>query len=373
MVQLRVGVLGPVTVWRDGAEVAAGQPRQLAVLGVLASRANRVVSRGELVDAVWGDNTPASAEGGVYTYVAGLRRVLEPDRAPRARSRVLVSAAGGYTLRISPGSLDASEFEECLTRARGLRTAGDAAGAARALDTALSLWRGQPFTGVPGPFAEAERRRLTELRTAAVEERANLMLAQGQPAAAIPELTALTAEHPLRERAHGLLMIALYQCGRQAEALGVFRDVRERLAEDLGIDPGIELTSIHQRLLAMDPALGGAVPAEPPSSRNAENTAARHARSRRRPPARGAAAGARGRPRGPARHDARRDARAVIRGGAGRGGTGRWPGRWRAVRTRGRAVRSGRRAVRARGSAEPRPGASRACRVRGAGTRAALA
>src|SRR5690348_623166 len=132
---LRVGVLGPVTVWRDGGEVAAGQPRQLAVLGVLASRANRVVSRGELVDAVWGENTPASAEGGVYTYVAGLRRVLEPDRAPRARSRVLVSSAGGYALRIGPGSLDASEFEEHLNRARGLRTAGDAAAAACALDT----------------------------------------------------------------------------------------------------------------------------------------------------------------------------------------------------------------------------------------------
>ena len=80
VVPLRVGVLGPVTVWRDGREQAAGQPRQLAVLGVLATRANRVVSRGELIDAVWGDQPPASAEGGIYTYVAGLRRVIEPDR-----------------------------------------------------------------------------------------------------------------------------------------------------------------------------------------------------------------------------------------------------------------------------------------------------
>ena len=299
MVPLRVGVLGPVTVWRDGGEVAAGQPRQLAVLGVLASRANRVVSRGELVDAVWGDNTPASAEGGVYTYVAGLRRVLEPDRAPRARSRVLVSSSGGYTLRIGPGALDASEFEECLSRARGLRAAGDAAGAAGALDAALSLWRGQPFTGVPGPFAESERRRLTELRTAAGEERANLMLARGQAAAAIPELTTLAAEHPLRERAHGLLMIALYQCGRQAEALGVFRDVRERLAEDLGIDPGVELTSIHQRLLAMDPALGGPVPAGRPADRHAARRPAATPPGRRdiTPPGRPRSRGPRANPR----------------------------------------------------------------------------
>jgi DNA-binding SARP family transcriptional activator len=125
---LRVGVLGPVTVWRDGREHAAGQPRQLAVLGVLASRANRVVSRGELIDAVWGDEPPASAEGGVYTYVAGLRRVLEPERprrdpdqARRAPSRTLISGGGGYLLRLAPGALDAEQFERCLTAARGLR------------------------------------------------------------------------------------------------------------------------------------------------------------------------------------------------------------------------------------------------------------
>ena len=108
-VTLRVGVLGPVTVWRDGHEVMAGQPRQLAVLGMLASRANRVVSRGELVDAVWGDHPPVSVDSGIYTYVAGLRRVLEPDRPARAPSRVLISSAGGYLLRIGRASLDRSE------------------------------------------------------------------------------------------------------------------------------------------------------------------------------------------------------------------------------------------------------------------------
>ena len=259
---LRVGVLGPVTVWRDGRESWRGQPRQLAVLGVLASRANRVVSRGELVDAVWGDQPPASAESGIYTYVAGLRRVLEPDRprrvpdrSRRAPGQVLVSSGGGYLLRLGPGGLDASQFEESLGKSRGLRASGDPDGAARAVDEALGLWRGQPFAGVPGPFAEAERLRLTELRTTAAEERADLMLAQGQPEAAVPELTTLVAEHPLRERARGLLMIALYRCGRQAEALRVFHDARERLAEDLGIDPGTELARIHQRVLAMDPAL----------------------------------------------------------------------------------------------------------------------
>jgi DNA-binding SARP family transcriptional activator/Tfp pilus assembly protein PilF len=257
VVPLRVGVLGPVTAWRDESEIDAGQPRQLAVLGMLATRANRVVSRGELVDAVWGEQPPATAEGGIYTYVAGLRRVLEPDRPRRAPARVIVSGGGGYMLRLDPGCLDSGRFEECLGQARGLRESGDPAAAERSVAEALALWRGLAFAGVPGPFAEAERRRLGELRTAAAEDRADLLLALGRAAEAVPDLTSLVAEHPLRERARGLLMIALYRCGRQAEALQVFHHARERLAEDLGIDPGSELTQIHRQLLAMDPALAG--------------------------------------------------------------------------------------------------------------------
>src|SRR3984957_5879541 len=264
VVPLRVGVLGPVTVWRDGREQAAGQPRQLAVLGVLATRANRVVSRGELIDAVWGDQPPARAGGGIYTYAAGLRRVIEPDRPRRdpdrsrhAPATTIVSGGGGYLLRLGAGGLDADHFGRCLTAARGLRADCDLDGALRAVDEALALWRGLPYAGVPGPFAEAEQRRLTELRTTAIEERAELLLARGQAAAAVPELTALTAEHPLREQATGLLMIALYRCGRQAEALRVFGQTRRHLADELGVDPGGELTRIHQQLLAMAPALDG--------------------------------------------------------------------------------------------------------------------
>ncbi len=252
---LRVGVLGPVMAWYGDQELPVGQPRQQAVLGILAMRANRVISRGELVDAVWGQDPPASAEGGIYTYVAGLRRVIEPNRSLRGPGRVLVSSGAGYVLHLVPGQPDAVAFEQDLGRARQLRKAGDAAGAVSALDSALSLWRGSAFAGVPGPFAETERVRLGELRSAAAEERADVLLALGRHEEVVPDLTAMVADHPLRERMRGLLMVALYRCGRQAEALRVFAEGRRVLAEELGIDPGGDLSRIHQQVLTSDPAL----------------------------------------------------------------------------------------------------------------------
>jgi DNA-binding SARP family transcriptional activator/tetratricopeptide (TPR) repeat protein len=224
-------------------------------------RANRVISRGELVDAVWGQDPPASAEGGIYTYVAGLRRVIEPNRSLRGPGRVLVSSGAGYVLHLVPGQPDAVAFEQGLGRARQLRKAGDAAGAVVALDSALSLWRGIAFAGVPGPFAETERVRLGELHSAAAEERADVLLSLGRHEEVVPDLTAMVADHPLRERMRGLLMIALYRCGRPAEALRVFAEGRRVLAEELGIDPGGDLSRIHQQVLTADPAL--AVPEGP--------------------------------------------------------------------------------------------------------------
>ena len=238
-----------------------GQPRQQAVLGILAMRANRVISRGELVDAVWGQDPPASAEGGIYTYVAGLRRVIEPNRSLRGPGRVLVSSGAGYVLHLVPGQPDAVAFEQDLGRARQLRKAGDLTGAVAALDSALSLWRGIAFAGVPGPFAETERVRLGELRSAAAEERADVLLSLGRHEEVVPDLTAMVADHPLRERMRGLLMIALYRGGRHAEALRVFAEGRRVLADELGIDPGSDLSRIRQQVLTADPAL--AVPDGP--------------------------------------------------------------------------------------------------------------
>ena len=232
-----------------------GQPRQQAVLGILAMRANRVISRGELVDAVWGQDPPASAEGGIYTYVAGLRRVIEPNRSLRGPGRVLVSSGAGYVLHLVPGQPDSVAFEQDLGRARQLRKTGDLAGAVVALNSALSLWRGIAFAGVPGPFAETERVRLGELRSAAAEERADVLLSLGRHEEVVPDLTAMVKDHPLRERMRGLLMIALYRSGRHAESLRVFAEGRRMLADELGIDPGIDLSRIHQQVLTMDPVL----------------------------------------------------------------------------------------------------------------------
>jgi DNA-binding SARP family transcriptional activator/tetratricopeptide (TPR) repeat protein len=254
-VVLRVGVLGPVAASYGDRELPVGQPRQQAVLGILAMRANRVISRGELVDAVWGHDPPASAEGGIYTYVAGLRRVIEPNRSLRGPGRVLVSSGAGYVLHLVPGQPDAVAFEQDVGRARQLRKAGDPAGAVTALDSALSLWRGIAFAGVPGPFAETERTRLGELRSTAAEERADVLLSLGRHEEVVPDLTAMVTENPLRERMRGLLMIALYRCGRHAEALRVYQDGRRVLAEELGIDPGSDLSRIHQQVLTMDPVL----------------------------------------------------------------------------------------------------------------------
>jgi DNA-binding SARP family transcriptional activator/tetratricopeptide (TPR) repeat protein len=255
-VVLHVGVLGPVIALDGAQQLPVGQPRQQAVLGILAMRANRVISRGELIDAVWGQDAPPSAEGGIYTYVAGLRRVFEPGRSARGGGRILVSTGAGYMLHLIPGQPDAVTFEAHLAKARHLRRTDDLPGAVDALDQALSMWRGvHAFAGVPGPFADTERTKLGELKSAANEDRADTLLALHRHEEVIADLTAMVADHPLRERMRGLLLIALYRSGRQAEALKVFAEGRRVLAEELGIDPGTELSRIHQQVLTSDPAL----------------------------------------------------------------------------------------------------------------------
>lgn len=236
------------------------------MFAVLAARTGRAVSQDELIDAVWGESVPATARSALYTYIARLRRALEPARPPRVPAGVLASAGSGYSLRLVPSLLDVEIFNQLLTRARSLRAAEDTTGAIAAFDTALQVHHGSPWAGIPGPFAAAERDRLGEQYVAAVEDRAEVMISAGQHASVIAELSRLLREHPYRERQAGILMLALYRTGRQAEALALYHETRRRLVADLGVEPGHELRKLHSWILDGSLAVGivtGPEPAEP--------------------------------------------------------------------------------------------------------------
>jgi DNA-binding SARP family transcriptional activator len=247
----RFQLLGPVRAWLgdkiDEREADLGSAHRRAVLAVLAMSAGHTVSRDELIDALWGDEPPSSASGSIYTYVSGLRQALEPGRAKRSGGTVLASVGSGYSLRVDRADVDVHRFTTLRAQAASAR---DPHAALRDLDTALGLWQGDAFTGILGPFAQAQRAKLAELRLAAVEHRAELLLDLGRPEDLVAELTALCGEHPLRERLRLLLMRALHGSGRTAEALDVFTDARTALVEASGIEPGPELRRLHQQLLS---------------------------------------------------------------------------------------------------------------------------
>lgn len=198
-----------------------------------------------LLEGVWGANPPRSAEQSIYTYIAGLRRALEPDRGRRDQSKVLSRVPGGYVLTLEHADVDSVLFAERLDQARQL--SGDAA--IDVLAKALSLWRGQALSGVPGPFASMERARLEELHLTAIELHADAKLQLNQQDDVIATLQGLTRQHPLRERLRERLMVALHQSGRQAEALEVFEEGRRILAEELGAFPGDGLQRCHALVL----------------------------------------------------------------------------------------------------------------------------
>ncbi|MGW8328548.1 BTAD domain-containing putative transcriptional regulator [Streptomyces sp. NPDC055897] len=250
---LRIQLLGPVRAWRNGVEVALGPPKQRAVLALLASRAGDVVGVENIAGALWGAAVPQTASNGVHTYVAGLRRALEPDRGRRAASAVLSSQSGGYCLRLDPADVDATRFVQHLGEARKSRGEAPAGATLRLYETALSLWQGEALHAVPGPFAVLERDRLRDLRLTAVEEWALDMLAVGRHAELVTELTRAVTEEPLREKLRWLLIVALYRGGRQAHALRVYEETRELLRRDLGIEPGADLRHLYQQILSGRP------------------------------------------------------------------------------------------------------------------------
>ncbi|MEU9867365.1 BTAD domain-containing putative transcriptional regulator [Actinomadura sp. NPDC048021] len=243
-VEVLFGVLGPVTAWDGhGDAIALKGPRHRAVLARLIVARGRVVPVSRIVDDLWVD-PPADAVGAVRTFVAALRRVLEPDRPPRTPPRLLVTEGPGYALRAGPEAVDAWRFERVVASDR------PPAELAVALDEALGWWRGPAYAEfAEEPWARAEHSRLAELRLRAVERKAEARLAQGLAAEAIPDLDAHVADHPWREDAWRLLALALYRTGRQGDALAVLHRARGLLVEELGLDPGPTLRRLEEDIL----------------------------------------------------------------------------------------------------------------------------
>ena len=242
--QFEFRVLGPLEVTAEGEPLALGGRQQRAVLALLLLSPNEVVSRDRMIDAIWGESPPTTATNALQVAVHGLRKIL-------GRERVLTQGTG-YRLEVSRDELDLERFESLIDSARGEQPAV----AAPKLHAALALCRGAALTGLEGaPFVPAERERLEELRLAALERRIDADLELGRATDLVPELERLVAEHPFRERLRRQLMLALYRSGRQADALQAYRDARELLVEELGVEPSRELQELEALILRQDPAL----------------------------------------------------------------------------------------------------------------------
>jgi predicted ATPase/DNA-binding SARP family transcriptional activator len=240
------GLLGPLTVVEGGSDVTPARPKQRALLALLLLRRGEVVPGAQLIEALWGEEPPGTAQTALYGHIAALRKLVG---AERIRTR-----PPGYLLTVAAGELDLARFEALVAQAR---ERDDPAARSACLSEALALWRGEPLAELHGePFAEREIARLAELRVAALEERIEADLALGRHHGLVAELEPLVAEHPFRERLRGQLMLALYRSGRQADALHVYQRGRSTLAEELGLDPGPELRRLELRILHQDASLG---------------------------------------------------------------------------------------------------------------------
>jgi class 3 adenylate cyclase len=242
-------LLGPLeVVGDDGREIAVKAGKERALLAVLLLHANELVSSDVLVEELWGESPPATAHKMVQNAVSSLRRALG------ANGR-LETQRGGYRLKLAAGERDVDRFEALVARGRA-RMAADPEEAAAALRAALELWRGPPLADLTyEAFARTEVARLDERRQVAFEETMEAELARGRHADLIAELEVAVAENPYRERLRAQLMLALYRCDRQAEALEVYRDARSQLVEEMGIEPGERLRELERAILAQDPAL----------------------------------------------------------------------------------------------------------------------
>jgi DNA-binding SARP family transcriptional activator len=245
-------LLGPIEAGVDGGVLDIGGPKQQALLAVLLLSANEPVSRDVLVDRLWGERPPAGAQHTLEVYISRLRKTLEPV----AGGPVVLTRPGAYVLQAPGERIDVRRFERLAGEGRRALAAGAPGRAAAVLREALALWRGVPLAEASDePFAQAQIARLEELRAGVLEDRIEADLALGRHGDVAGELEALAAAHPLRERLYQQLMIALYRCGRQAEALAVYRSARKTLVEELGIEPGPGLKRVERAILEQDVSL----------------------------------------------------------------------------------------------------------------------
>ncbi len=251
---MRFGVLGPVEVWAaDGRPVRVPERKVRALLAALLAHQGRPVGAARLIDALWDERLPANPTGALQAKVSQLRRALE-TAGPGGRALV-AARPPGYQLDAAADAVDAGRFAALTARAYENQDPGDRAAL---LTEALGLWRGPAFAGFEDePFARAAADRLEEQRLTALEAQAAARLELGEHGPLTGELAELVARHPLRERLCALHLRALYGAGRQSEALAAYAALRERLAEELGVDPGPELTALHQAILEQDPRLAG--------------------------------------------------------------------------------------------------------------------
>ncbi len=255
-----MGILGPFELQVAGGKpVALGGLRQRALFAILALRANEVVATDRLIDELWGENPPSSPTHTVQVFVSRLRRALGPA------SDRLTTVPPGYRLIVEPMEVDADRCERLYAEARAATAAGRAGDAATKLERALALWRGSPLADFTyESFAQGAIAQLEELRVSCREEFVEAQLALGHHAEVVQHLESLIAEHPLRERPRGQLMLALYRCGRQAEALDAYQQARHMLVEKLAIEPSATLRDLEQAMLRQDPSLSAPTPTQEP-------------------------------------------------------------------------------------------------------------
>ncbi|WBB79882.1 BTAD domain-containing putative transcriptional regulator [Micromonospora sp. WMMD882] len=255
-------LLGPVELINGDRPLKLSGTRQRIVLAVLGLNINRVVPVDQLIDAVWGADPPTTARGQIQICISGLRRLFEDA----GRAQAISTRPPGYLLQLETAEVDSLHFAALVADARRQVDAGAKTEAVRSLRTALALWRGDPLSGVPSEQVQRAATVLAEQRLAALEARIQLDLELGAHQEAVSELQGLVGDHPLRERLHTFLMLALYRCGRQADALKAARQARTVFADELGLDPSEELQRLERAVLQRDPSLGTVDEQPPPSA-----------------------------------------------------------------------------------------------------------